>query len=124
VYVISGSTYISHTHLIEHSRSRQVAQQPHFPLGICDHTFELAQDYVSKLNYSGPLGLSCDDTKLFAAYRTYWDTQENTWFLVGATGNPMRMADVDELREILDNGATQKATKVCTINLEPPKRLS
>jgi hypothetical protein len=101
-----------------------VAQQPRFPIGICDRTFELAQDYVSKLNYSGPLGLSCDDTKLFVAYRTYWDAQENTWFLVRATGEPVHVADVNELRGILDNGATQKATKVRMITLEPLKCLS
>lgn len=59
------------------------------------------------------MALSCDDTKLHAAWRTYYDPEKKQHFLVGGTGSPIAIANVDELREILRNsGEKDKATKV------------
>ena len=88
---------------------------PRFPTGICDRTFELARKYLDDLQYgNGPVALSCDDTKLHAAWRTYYDSEKDTHYLVGGTdAAPMPVANVDELNAIIRGAsAHQKATKV------------
>ncbi len=89
------------------------ARQPWFPMKIGDRTFQLVQEHLTALGYSdGPLGLSCDDTKLFPAFRMYWDSQERTHFVVGGIDGPMRVANPDRLRIMLQDPGTAKATKV------------
>lgn len=77
-----------------------------------DHTFALAEEYVSALNYTGPLALICDDMKLFAALRMYYDGTSEQWFVVGGVGEPLVVADVDQLRDIITQEKVEKATKV------------
>ncbi len=72
----------------------------------------MAEEYVNALNYTSPLSLSCDDTKLFAALRMYYDGTSEQWFVVGGVGDPLAVANVDELRDIISQGKVQKATKV------------
>jgi hypothetical protein len=80
---------------------------------ICDRTFQLVQEHLAALGYSdGPLGLSCDDTKLFPAFRMYWDSERKAHFVVGGVDGPMRVANPDRLREMLQDLGTVKATKV------------
>ena len=79
---------------------------------ICDHTFELAKTHLIELDYHGPVALACDDTKLFAALRLFWDKKEECYFLVGACGGPLRVPDVDAAQEVLEDPAIKKATKV------------
>lgn len=82
------------------------------PMQICDRSFELVDAHLSALGYSGPVGLSCDDTKLFPDWRLYWDAKEKSHFLVGGTDGPMRVADPDNLRKMIDDLDLKKATKV------------
>ena len=80
---------------------------------ICNRTFQLVQEHLSALSYSdGPLGLSCDDTKLFPSFQMYWDSEQKGHFVVGGVDGPMRVSDPDKLREILHDLGTAKATKV------------
>jgi hypothetical protein len=74
--------------------------------------FQLARQYLDKLGYDGPVGLSCDDTKLKASLRTYWDPERKQYLLVGGVGEPRAVANMDEMRQLLENGAPEKATKV------------
>ena len=79
---------------------------------ICKRIFELAQTHLQSLNYNGPVGLSCDDTKLFSALRLYWDKQEESHFLIGSTLGPLRVVDVENMEAVLENARATKATKV------------
>lgn len=98
------------------SRFRQKeAREPGFPMEICDCTFDLAKTHLVELNYCGPVALACDDTKLFAALRLFWNKKEESYFLVGACNGPLRVPDVDAAREALENPEIKKATKVCDI---------
>ena len=88
------------------------ARQPRFPMEIGAKTFELVTAHLTSLNYDGPVGLSCDDTKLFSSMRLYWDSIQQTHCLVGAVGGPLRLADPDQMREVMANPEVIKATKV------------
>jgi hypothetical protein len=84
---------------------------------ICDQTFQLVTDQLTALNYTGPVGLSCDDTKLFSSLRLYWDSDEKSYFLVGGVDGPYRVADADSVKEVIKQGKIQKATKVRTTRM-------
>jgi hypothetical protein len=64
------------------------------------------------LEYKGPLGLSCDDTKLFGTFRLYWDSDKNAFFLVGATDGPIQVAEPDNIKKAIEEAKAQKAPKV------------
>jgi hypothetical protein len=81
---------------------------------ICDRSFLLVADHLTALSYTGPVGLSCDDTKLFASLRLYWDSDAKSYFLVGGVDGPYRVPDADSVREVITQGKIQKATKVCS----------
>ncbi len=49
---------------------------------ICNQTFEFVADHLKSISYNGPVGLSCDDTKLFATFRD--DTAVGTGLERGA----------------------------------------
>jgi hypothetical protein len=84
---------------------------------ICDRTFQLVDEHLSALGYDGPVGLSCDGTKLFLAWRLYWDAAQNAHFLVGGSGEPMHVADPDNLKEMINDLNLTKATKVSQYQL-------
>ncbi|KAF9784786.1 hypothetical protein BJ322DRAFT_1196341 [Thelephora terrestris] len=88
------------------------AREPRFPMDICDRTFELAKAHLAVLDYHGPVALACDDTKLFAALRLYWDKEKKCYFLVGACSGPICVPDVDAAQEVLRDDKTKKATKI------------
>jgi len=98
-----------------HTFRKQEACQPAFPMNICSRTFELVSDHLQTLNYDGPVGLSCDDTKLFATYRLYWDSKEKAYFLVGGVDGPIRVADPDDIKQVIQDAKAQNATKVSSI---------
>ncbi|KAF8148819.1 hypothetical protein B0H34DRAFT_828006 [Crassisporium funariophilum] len=88
------------------------AQQPRFPQQICDCTFRLVQDHLAEIDYKGLCSLSCDDTKLFAMYRLYWDGEQHAHMLVGGTDGPIKVLDPDDMKEILHSVKDKKAVKV------------
>ena len=92
--------------------SHKEAREPSFPMEICGHTFELAKTHLVQLNYCGPVALACDDTKIFATLRLFWNEKEKCYFLVGACSGPIRVADVDAAQDALENPEIRKATKV------------
>ncbi|KAB5591529.1 hypothetical protein CTheo_5036 [Ceratobasidium theobromae] len=94
------------------SFSVQRAREPKFPLTINSDVFELAKAYLKSVSYSGPLCLSCDDTKLLPSLQTYYDGQTKQWYLVGGTSGPIKIADNDELIKVLKSGNINKAPKV------------
>ena len=58
--------------------------------------------------------MSCDDTKLHPALRTYWDPEKAMYFLVGAVDGLIAVADPEELRAVLATlkDPKNKASKV------------
>jgi hypothetical protein len=80
---------------------------------ISERTFEAVVDHLAALNYTGPVGLSCDDTKLFSALRLYWDAEQKSHFLVGGVDGPYGVANAEQVREVIEKANVQKATKVC-----------
>lgn len=73
---------------------------------ICDHTFQLVEDHLAVLNHTRPVGLSCDDTKLFSSLWLFWDKEKNTYF------GPYHVTDPDSMRQVILEGKIKKATKV------------
>ncbi|KAF9486852.1 hypothetical protein BDN71DRAFT_1554513, partial [Pleurotus eryngii] len=88
------------------------AREPRFSAVINERTFQLAAKWLDALDYSGPLGLSCDDTKLHASLHLYWDGVEQAYFLIGGTDGPIRVADPEQISNELRSGTTEKALKV------------
>jgi len=79
---------------------------------ICKQTFELVVDHLTTLAYVGPVGLSCDNTKLFSSLCLYWDAEQNVHFLIGSVDGPCHVADPDQVKAVIENANFQKATKV------------
>jgi hypothetical protein len=71
----------------------------------------LVREYLDSIKYTGPVGLSCDDTKLFPAFRPYWDAVKEVYYVVGCTGSPLRIADIEDFNSQLRQGLLEKATK-------------
>ena len=82
-------------------------------MDIGPQTFKLVAEHLKALDYDGPLGLSCDDTKLFATFRLYWDSKEESYFLVGGVDGPLRVADAENVKQAIIDAKSDKATKVC-----------
>lgn len=81
-------------------------------MDIGPQTFKLVAEHLDVLDYDGPVGLSCDDTKLFATFRLYWDSNEKSYFLVGGVDGPLRVADAENIKQVIQDAKAQKATKV------------
>jgi hypothetical protein len=88
------------------------AQEPRFPVGIQPRTFELVVDTLKKLNYSGPVALSCDDSKLLPSLQPYYDENRKAHFIMGHFGEEMQVADPEAFRHMLASAKLVKATKV------------
>ena len=67
------------------------------------------------LNYSGPVVLACDDTKLHPSLQVAWDNKADSNILVGSTlDKTMLVANPEELQETLKQLGEKVATKVRT----------
>jgi hypothetical protein len=94
------------------------SQVPSFPITVCERNLELASEYLGSLKYSGPVGLSCDDTKLHPSLHTYWDASKECHFLVGTTGEPVAVRDEGLLRNLVAESKKNAATKVMIVPTE------
>ncbi|KAL7281612.1 hypothetical protein ACG7TL_004929 [Trametes sanguinea] len=115
-------TMHSHFQLPAHRSLRRLrAKLPRFPMDIGDRTFAMVRQYLVDIGYGqGPVALSYDDTKLHAAWCTFYDSEKQTHFLVGGTGPPIAVANVDELREVLRSPEGQKKATKPTLPKVPP----
>ncbi|KAF8979759.1 hypothetical protein BDQ17DRAFT_1519184, partial [Cyathus striatus] len=84
------------------------AHQVPFPMDICEHTFNLVAEQLQLLGFSGPVCLSCDDSKLLAAYRLSWSDEDQTHYLVGGMEGPLRVADPNQVKAVLDDSRSKK----------------
>ncbi len=97
----------------------QDAAKPRFPIGIDDRTYEYAEKYCDEYQYprNFPLGLSVDDTKVFASLQALQDRDSNgkgQWYLLGGVGDSVRLhiPDIEALDTFLQDQTIPKATKV------------
>ena len=87
-----------------------------FPIEPCLQSYTLVREYLDSIKYTGPVGLSCDDMKLFPAFRPYWDATKGAYYVVGCTGSPLHIADIEDFDSQLRRGLLEKATKVNIVN--------
>ncbi len=94
---------------------------PQFPLGIQEKTYNFVASYCSDYKYpvSAPLGLSVNDTKLFATLQPVLDKtkgEAGEWYLVGnVSDEPIKIPDMAALNEFMQEADTyEKVTKVGT----------
>ncbi|GAW09826.1 hypothetical protein LENED_012023 [Lentinula edodes] len=88
------------------------ARKPKFPMEICDRTFELAATHLKSLGYKGPVSVCCDDAKLFASLRLYWDPEKKKHFLIGGSNGPVEVNDPESVDLAMKEATIQKATKI------------
>jgi hypothetical protein len=100
----------------------QRARQPRFPVGIQQKTFDLVDDTLKKLGYTGPVALSCDDSKLLASFRPYYDVDKQGYFIMGHVGEPFQILDPEAFQLVVQEQQLIKATKV-TINCRRLSRI-
>lgn len=74
--------------------------------------FTLVSDQLDMLGYHGPVSLGCDDSKLLDALRLYWDEHDQCHYLVGAAEGKLRVADPEQIEDLLKSSDYHKATKV------------
>ncbi|KAJ6622832.1 hypothetical protein B0H10DRAFT_2214142 [Mycena sp. CBHHK59/15] len=108
----------------ERSIKHVISKSPRFPVGIQDTTFNYAQKYCEDYKYplGAPLSIAVDDTKLFSALRPLYDSVKQKWFIVGTTGDPIEVPDVETLHKRLDEleSSSEMATKLRLWTLQIP----
>ena len=71
---------------------------------------------MRSIDYSGPIALACDDTKLHPSPQVVWDNSLNSNVLIGTTLNkPVLVANPEELQKLLEELDNDVATKVCIL---------
>jgi hypothetical protein len=77
---------------------------------VLEHTVKYLNDY--KYPNNGPLALGVDDTKLLPAFWPYFNGSTKKWYIVGGTGDPLEVSDINALETQLENGRGSLATKL------------
>ncbi|KAJ6524888.1 hypothetical protein DFH09DRAFT_1372073 [Mycena vulgaris] len=91
---------------------RQVrAKLPRFGPGILGTNVARAVDILIKLEYSGPLSLSCDDTALEPAISVFQETK-TTCLVLGGIDGPITVTDEDDIDAVLKAAQLKKADKL------------
>ncbi|KAI1783947.1 hypothetical protein LXA43DRAFT_902571 [Ganoderma leucocontextum] len=88
------------------------ALQPRFPIGVCDETFSIVAGHLDALEYNGPVGLGCDDTKLLAGFDPVYDKGKGAFLVLGGIGEPMPVANPEEVTRAIQDGKIKKAEKI------------
>ena len=71
---------------------------------------------MTSIDYSGPIMLACDDTKLHPSLQVVWDNSLNSNVLIGTTLNkPVLVTNPEELQKLLEELDNDVATKVCVL---------
>ncbi|KAJ3538768.1 hypothetical protein NM688_g6473 [Phlebia brevispora] len=91
-----------------------------FPMIIGDEMLDLVKARLNELNYTGPVALACDDTKLVPAWRLWWCASEAAYYLIGAVSGPLRVSDPEALQKTIDDAHAVQATKVRVYTLQVP----
>ncbi|KAF4598659.1 hypothetical protein EYR38_007065 [Pleurotus pulmonarius] len=98
----------------ERSMLKIRSSKPKMTIGISDATLERAIKYLNDYGYphNAPLACAVDDTKLHPSLRPYYDQSKKTWFLLGSTGDPLIIANPEQLAELIEQASGDLATKL------------
>ncbi|KAG8757304.1 hypothetical protein FRC11_004663 [Ceratobasidium sp. 423] len=117
-YISSPQTYrLIEKHLpvpTERNLRLHRSKAPSFPIGITKHTFERAASYLKKIEYTGPVCISCDDTMVLSKITPYYDDSRKKWLLLGGIGDPVEVDDnAKDIRSSITDviNTMEKATK-------------
>ena len=89
-------------------------------MGISEKTFQLARDHLKQIDYDGPVALSCDDTKLLASFRPYFDKELDGYYVMGHVGEPLRLLEPSSFSDMTGNNNLEKASKLRLWCLQVP----
>ncbi|KAJ7903985.1 hypothetical protein B0H13DRAFT_1620960, partial [Mycena leptocephala] len=78
----------------------------------CELFFENVYGFADSCQWSGPVSMSCDDTKLSASLRLYWDAEQKKHIIVGSTSGPCEVEDPDMVRKVIQDASPGKAGKL------------
>ncbi|KAA1468573.1 hypothetical protein DENSPDRAFT_814932 [Dentipellis sp. KUC8613] len=92
---------------IRHLQTKQPRFEPDIAAGNITRAVKILRD----LKYSGPLGLSWDDTDLEKAL-TIRQEASNVWLLLGASRGTIRVTSVEDVESILGDAKLEKADKL------------
>ncbi|KAK7023575.1 hypothetical protein VNI00_016661 [Paramarasmius palmivorus] len=81
------------------------------PFTISEETFDLVKSHLDALEYSGPVAVSCDNTKLFSTLRLHWDQKRQTYFLLGGVGPPIAVPDPESVSKYMNDPEIIRGTK-------------
>ncbi|KAJ3551528.1 hypothetical protein NM688_g4650 [Phlebia brevispora] len=89
-----------------------------FPMIIRDEMLDLVKARLNELNYTGPVMLACDDTKLVSAWHLWWCASEAAYYLIGVVSGPLRVSDSEALQKTVDDAHAVQATKAHVYTLQ------
>ncbi|KAJ7577185.1 hypothetical protein C8J56DRAFT_798958 [Mycena floridula] len=90
----------------------QQAKQSKTPITICPESFTRVKQQLDALDYSGPVAVACDDTKLLSGLRLYWDVTKKGHYLVGGADGPILVPDPEEMEALMNDPSIPKGTKL------------
>ncbi|KAG9079754.1 hypothetical protein FRC06_007509 [Ceratobasidium sp. 370] len=77
----------------ERSLHQHRSRGPSFPIGVTNKNIECAVQHLKRLEYTGPVSISCDDTQLLSKFSPYFDGAKDKWYLLGGVGEPIEIDD-------------------------------
>ncbi|KAL0067261.1 hypothetical protein AAF712_005657 [Marasmius tenuissimus] len=106
----------------ERSFQKKRSEAPKFQQGITEQVKTMTERYLSSYGYSKdrPLAFAVDDTKLLTAFRPFYDTQKEKWFVIGGSGVALEVPDINHLDQQLEEAKSTKASKVRLWTLQIP----
>ncbi|KAF9492752.1 hypothetical protein BDN71DRAFT_1396302 [Pleurotus eryngii] len=118
-YRLFSSKFGSRT---ERSMLKLRSSKPKMTIGISDTTLDRVIKYLNDYDYpsTAPLACSVDDTKLHPSLRPYYDKSKDSWYLLGSTGDPIIVADVEQLKELIQQTSGSLASKACVWAMSIP----
>ncbi|KAF8687978.1 hypothetical protein AX14_003566 [Amanita brunnescens Koide BX004] len=119
VHIVALHSPRTHKFLSQHFPARtrrslrlKEGREPSIPLSICADTFLRAKEYCEALDYSGPIGLGCDETKLQSGLHLYWNTCDGAHYLVGGVNGPIRVIDAERVDSVMSDQNIVLGTKI------------
>ncbi|KAJ3765163.1 hypothetical protein FB446DRAFT_795330 [Lentinula raphanica] len=89
----------------------QESKAPKLAMTIEDATFTSVLNHLSAVGYSGPINVSCDDSKLLSSFRLHYDSRQKKHFLVGAIDGPIFVSNPADIADVMNDPKIKKGTK-------------
>lgn len=96
----------------QRSMRHRAADSGRFEPGFSADNAAAAARIIESYDYTGPVVLACDDTKLEPVLREV-QLNSGAWVIVGHAGDPIFVTDEDELDSLLTDSSVALADKVC-----------